>query len=68
MRHDSRRRTLLTFLALGGLAAASPTWAQDGGARGDPQAEQFVQSAAQRVVSVLADRKLTVAQKSDTFH
>jgi phospholipid transport system substrate-binding protein len=54
-------------LLLGGLAAAPAALAQGAGAR-QPQAEQFVQAAAQRVVAVLADSKLSVAQKNATFH
>jgi phospholipid transport system substrate-binding protein len=55
------------MLLFGGLAAAPVALAQAAGGR-EPQAEQFVQASAQRVVAVLADRKLSVAQKNATFH
>lgn len=66
-----RRRALQIALMMifGALGVATPALAQDAGGRGrEPQAEQFVQTAAQRVVAVLADRKLSVAQKKATFH
>lgn len=63
------RRTVQFALAaaigLGGLTTAVPALAQN--AR-DAQAEQFVQTKAQRVISVLADRKQTDAQKKAVFH
>jgi phospholipid transport system substrate-binding protein len=46
------------------LAAAAPSFAQ--GDR-DPGAEQFVQTGARRVLSILADRKLSEAQKEAQF-
>ncbi|WP_414694966.1 MlaC/ttg2D family ABC transporter substrate-binding protein [Phenylobacterium sp.] len=49
------------------LGAASAALAQGGRGR-DLQAEQFVQTGAQRVISVLADRGQSVAQKKATFH
>jgi phospholipid transport system substrate-binding protein len=72
MHSQPRRRSLQTaallilFATLGAVPAAL---AQDAGARGgEPQAERFVQAAAQRVIAVLADRSLSVAQKKATFH
>ena len=67
MHSPPRRRALVLILLIGVLGAAPAALAQGGGAR-QPQAEQFVQAAAQRVVAVLADRKLSVAQKDATFH
>ena len=64
----TRRFAQLALVALVGLGAVSqarPALAQS--AR-DPQAEQFVQARAQRVISVLADKKQSVAQKKATFH
>jgi phospholipid transport system substrate-binding protein len=55
-------------LFVGALGAGPQALAQAAGASREPQAEQFVQTAAQRVVAVLADRKLSVAQKKATFH
>lgn len=52
-------------LGLGLASQAVPALAQ--GAR-DTGAEQFVQLKAQRVVSVLADKNLGVAQKKAAFH
>ncbi|KQY30821.1 toluene tolerance protein [Caulobacter sp. Root487D2Y] len=57
--------TLVALIGLGVLAQARPALAQ--GPR-DPQAEQFVQVRAQRVISVLADKSQSVAQKKATFH
>ncbi|WP_293905344.1 ABC transporter substrate-binding protein [Phenylobacterium sp.] len=45
----------------------SPASVMAAGAR-DPGAEQFVQTGAQRIISVLADRGQTAAQKNATFH
>jgi phospholipid transport system substrate-binding protein len=56
---------LVALVGLGALSQARPALAQS--AR-DPQAEQFVQTRAQRVISVLADKKQSVAQKKATFH
>jgi len=69
MHSQPRRRALQIALIMlfGALGAAPPALAQDAGGR-EPQAEQFVQDAAQRVVAVLADRKLSIAQKDATFH
>lgn len=54
--------TVAAVLALGG---ASASLAQ--GAR-DPSAEQFVQTSAQKVISILADRSLSETQKEAAFH
>jgi len=56
---------LLALMGLGVLSQARPALAQ---AARDPLAEQFVQTRAQRVISVLADKKQSVAQKRATFH
>ena len=64
----TRRFAQLALVALVGfglLAQARPALAQ--GPR-EPQAEQFVQTRAQRVISVLADKNQSVAQKKATFH
>jgi phospholipid transport system substrate-binding protein len=63
----TRRAAQLALAALIGLTLtpAAPALAQS--AR-DPQAEQFVQTKAQRIISVLADRSESVAQKKATFH
>jgi phospholipid transport system substrate-binding protein len=66
--HPTRRFAQLALIALvglGALAQARPVLAQ--GPR-DAQAEQFVQVRAQRVISVLADKSQSVAQKKATFH
>ena len=71
MHSQPRRRALQLLLPilLGALGGAPSALAQEAGARArEPQAEQFVQAAAQRVVSVLADRGLSLAQKEATFH
>ncbi len=61
-------RRLAVISALVGLTAiASPMAAlAQGGAR-DPGAEQFVQSRAQQIISVLANKSLSNAQKNATF-
>ena len=56
---------LVALVGLGALTQARPAMAQ---AARDPQAEQFVQTRAQRVISVLADKGQSVAQKKATFH
>jgi phospholipid transport system substrate-binding protein len=64
----TRRSAQLAFLAivgLGALSSAAPAAAQ--GSR-DPQAEQFVQTEAQKIISVLADRGESVEQKKASFH
>jgi phospholipid transport system substrate-binding protein len=58
------RRSLVATLAAVAAVQAAPSRAQ--GAR-DPAAEQFVQNGAQRVISILADRKLDEAQKEAAF-
>ena len=63
--HPTRRFALVALVGLGVLAQAAPALAQ--GPR-EPQAEQFVQTRAQRVISVLADKNQSVAQKKATFH
>lgn len=66
--HPTRRfaqLALVALIGLGALAQARPALAQ--GPR-EPQAEQFVQTRAQRVISVLADKSQSVAQKKATFH
>ena len=56
---------LVALIGLGALSQARPALAQ---AARDPQAEQFVQSRAQRVITVLADKNQSTAQKKATFH
>jgi phospholipid transport system substrate-binding protein len=56
---------LVALIGLGALSQARPAMAQ---AARDPQAEQFVQSRAQRVITVLADKNQSIAQKKATFH
>lgn len=60
----TRRLALCAALGLSMLGA--PALAQ-GGAR-DLGAEQFVQSRAQRIIGVLADKGMTTAQKNASFH
>ena len=55
------------FALLGLCVATWPAISLAQGAR-DPQAEQFVQTKAQQIISILADRKESVAQKSASFH
>ena len=56
---------LAALVGLGALSQARPVLAQS--AR-DAQAEQFVQTKAQKVIGVLADKSQSVAQKKQTFH
>jgi phospholipid transport system substrate-binding protein len=56
---------LVALVGLGALSQAHPALAQ---ATRDSQAEQFVQTRAQTVISVLADKSKSVAQKKATFH
>ena len=56
---------LTAAIGLGALSAAAPALAQS--AR-DAGAEQFVQTKAQRVIGVLANKSESVAQKKATFH
>ncbi len=55
---------LLAFFGAVALGAASPALAQ---AR-DPGAETFVQTKAQKVISTLANKSLSDAQKKQIFH
>ena len=55
---------LLAFCGAAALAVASPALAQ---AR-DPGAEAFVQTKAQKVISVLANKGMPDAQKKQVFH
>ncbi len=55
---------LLAFFGAASFAVASPALAQ---AR-DPGAEAFVQTKAQRVISVLANKGMPDAQKKQVFH
>lgn len=62
---STRRGASAALLAFFGAAAfAAPAFAQ---AR-DPGAEAFVQAKAQRVITVLADKKMSDAQKKQVFH
>lgn len=56
---------LLAFVGAATLSIASPALAQSG-AR-DPAAEAFVQTKAQRVISVLANKSMSEAQKKQVF-
>lgn len=56
---------LLAFVGAATLSIASPALAQSG-AR-DPAAEAFVQTKAQRVISVLANKSMSEAQKKQIF-
>ena len=56
---------LTAAVGLGALSAAAPALAQS---PRDAGAEQFVQTKAQRVIGVLADKGQSVAQKKATFH
>jgi phospholipid transport system substrate-binding protein len=65
----TRRSAQLALVAVASLGACG--YARGALAQGtgrDPQAEQFVQINAQKVISVLADRSMSVAQKDATFH
>lgn len=63
------RRALSAILAAAAAAVVvgAGTSSQAQGAR-EPSAEQFVQAGAQRVISVLADKGMSEAQKAATFH
>jgi phospholipid transport system substrate-binding protein len=68
--HPTRRLALSAVLGLTALASPliAPTAAlAQGGAR-DTGAEQFVQSRAQRIIGVLADKSLSAGQKNASFH
>ncbi len=64
-------RRLFLRLALLGLAAMGPASlarAQEAGGRSrDPQAEQFVQAGAQKIISLLADKSTSLAEKKVIF-
>jgi phospholipid transport system substrate-binding protein len=64
------RRALSATLVAAAAAVAAVGFGTPGRAQSarDPGAEQFVQVGAQRVISVLADRNLSEAQKAATFH
>ena len=65
MTSPTRRGANAALLAFFGAdALAAPAFAQ---AR-DPGAEAFVQTKAQRVISVLANKGMSEAQKKQTFH
>lgn len=64
----TRRFAQLALIALIGLGASSQTDPALAQAARDPQAEQFVQARAQRVITVLADKNQSIAQKKATFH
>jgi phospholipid transport system substrate-binding protein len=64
----TRRAAQLALAALIGLGALAQTGVALAQGVRDPQAEQFVQTQAQRIISVLADRDQSVAQKKATFH
>ena len=66
--HPTRRFAQLALVALVGLGVLSQAHPASAQAARDPQAEQFVQTRAQRVITVLADKKQSVAQKKATFH
>jgi phospholipid transport system substrate-binding protein len=66
--HPTRRFAQLALVALVGLGVLSQARPASAQAARDPQAEQFVQTRAQRVITVLADKKQSVAQKKATFH
>jgi phospholipid transport system substrate-binding protein len=64
----TRRFAQLALVALVGLAAFAQTHPAQAQAARDPQAEQFVQTKAQKVIAVLADKNQSVALKKATFH
>lgn len=70
MRNTTTRRganaALLAFFGAAALSIAGPALAQSG-AR-DAGAEAFVQTKAQRVISVLANKSISEAQKKQVFH
>ncbi len=72
LHHPTRRSAQFALVAVAGVGAfgharTAMAQAEQGGGR-DPQAEQFVQTNAQKIISVLADRSMSVAQKNATFH
>lgn len=62
----TRRLALSAVLGLAALASPMAALAQ-GGAR-DAGAEAFVQSRAQKIIGVLADKGMSTAQKNASFH
>jgi len=64
----TRRFAQLALIALVGLGALGQAGSASAQAARDPQAEQFVQTRAQRVITVLADKNQSIAQKKATFH
>jgi phospholipid transport system substrate-binding protein len=62
----TRRLALSAVLGLAALASPLAAFAQ-GGAR-DAGAEAFVQSRAQKIIGVLANKSMTAAQKNASFH
>jgi phospholipid transport system substrate-binding protein len=66
--HLTRRTLHRGLMAAAGLAVLATASASQAQAARDPQAEAFVQASAQRVISVLADRGMSEAQKEAAFH
>lgn len=64
----TRRLAQLALVALVGLGALGQAGSASAQAARDSQAEQFVQTRAQRVITVLADKNQSIAQKKATFH
>lgn len=64
----TRRFAQLALVALVGLGALGQAGSASAQAARDSQAEQFVQTRAQRVITVLADKNQSIAQKKATFH
>jgi len=64
----NRRLFQVSLAALVGLGALSQAASASARAARDPQAEQFVQTRAQKVISTLADKSQSVAQKKASFH
>jgi len=64
----NRRLFQVSLAALVGLGALSQAVSASARAARDPQAEQFVQTRAQKVISTLADKSQSVAQKKASFH
>lgn len=63
------RAALLTAALVGPAMAltTAPAYAQAIRSHGDPQAEAFVQAETARVIAILGDRSLGVAQKKQAF-
>ncbi|MBO9560193.1 MAG: ABC transporter substrate-binding protein [Caulobacter sp.] len=66
--HPTRRLVQLALVSLIGLGAMVQAGSATAQGQRDAGAEQFVQTRAQRVISVLADKSQSVAQKKATFH